>query len=114
MIQLHDEIFSELHKVIPFPECDSTTGSEQVSSARPVHTRWHSDDGAMLHRLYQDFSHTGWSKRKSLDVKAATGQESFLHVCTPETVSDVARVFAKNVSLVAICLFVFTLTHSNR
>lgn len=97
MIQLHDEILGELHRVIPFSDHDSTTTVVKLSPSRPTHIRWRSDDGTGAQRPRQAFSHTGWSKRRSLDARVSLQQESTALQCIPAIVSEVGRVFSENV-----------------
>jgi len=95
---LHDEILGDLHNVIPFSSVDSTAAAEKAARFKPSHARWLSEDGLSPRRLQKYFSHTGWSRRKPLDIETTLEKESVVIPCSPNTASEVARVFARNVS----------------
>ena len=97
MIQLHDELLGELHRIIPFSNYNSVAAAEMASRLKQSHARWISDEGLPARRQYHDFSHTGWSKRRSLDIKTTMEGEPRILPCNTAIVMDVAKLFASKV-----------------
>lgn len=103
MIQLHDEILGQLHSIVPFSDYDSRAAVETAAAFRPSHARRISDDGTSPRKPHHLFSHTGWSKRRSLDIKTTLDTEPVILSCSTTTVSEVAKLFARNVCRYTSC-----------
>lgn len=73
IVQLHEDLLSELGHVMPRLERSHTVSSVDHLPRRPIHTRWHSADTAPGSRTRRDVAR---QQRRSFDPQAVEQRAS--------------------------------------
>lgn len=83
MIELHEDILGELHRVVPLSEYTQTEASISLSQMplHPAHRRWRSLDAVPKH------------DKSSPLLQASPGMDT-----EPQIAAEVARIFTRRVS----------------
>lgn len=96
ILQLHEDLLSELHNTIPHAECNQDESQQTFAVLKTArHGRWHSV-GAIPGRVTAIES--ARVNRHSLDIGKATETPAGL-IAETKTAGDVAKVFNKHVSV---------------
>ncbi|KAK4964134.1 hypothetical protein LTR66_012460 [Elasticomyces elasticus] len=93
ILELHDDLLSELHRVVPHAEYDQTMSrKEALPAPSRSHIRWHSAE--IVPPRVSGLTAVK-ENRRSLNISRSSEQEPLVLHCTPEVAADVAKVFDK-------------------
>lgn len=90
IVELHEEMLRELHKVVPNAECALDGVFSETTSKRRRHTRWHSADIAPPR---SEMRTTTRRLRHSLEIGRARDLRQNAITSDTQVVTAVARVF---------------------
>ena len=97
LLELHDDLLGELHRVVPHSEYDQKISRKDALPAPSrSHIRWHSAE-IVPPRVVG--STAVKENRRSLNISRSSEQEPLVVHCAPEVAADVAKVFQEQVEL---------------
>lgn len=99
MLQLHDDLVGQLHRIVPFAECDQRMA--RMPPGLPPsrsHTRWHSvhvvpQQATPVRSKLASIRHA----RRSLNINRSFEDDHPMLRCSPFVVSVVAKAFREHV-----------------
>jgi hypothetical protein len=95
IVQLHEELLAELHKVVPNSETDQDEAMPRPQKRKPTHMRWHSAESAPLRPNLKAISHR---LRHSIDASRPAILQVGGVIVNTSIVLNVARIFDRFVS----------------
>jgi hypothetical protein len=101
IVQLHEELLAELHKVVPNSETTQDDAMPRPHTKKSRHTRWHSAESAPSRPNLRAIGHRF---RHSIDASRPAILQTGGVIVNTSIVLNVAKVFDRYVSLTSVTL----------